>query len=256
MSKIEDDYEFKTKQGDYCKVLKIVTSKEIYVMVSCTDDFEISCCMRINMDNIKRRSLKNPLQKTVLDKGYFGVGKYPRTIDGKQSPTYKRWLGLFTRCYGLEDNHNTTYKDCEVCNEWWNFQFYAQWEEENYYEVPGQTMHIEKDFIVKGNKIYSPQYCVFCPININSIITDNGARRGKYTIGVGYKEDSGHYYARVQDGHGNSHWLGTFLTEQEAFKTYKYYKEFYIKQLADEYKHIIPKVLYDAMMNYIVEEND
>lgn len=41
MNKIEDDYEFKTKQGDYCKVLKIVTSKEIYVMVSCTDDKDV-----------------------------------------------------------------------------------------------------------------------------------------------------------------------------------------------------------------------
>jgi hypothetical protein len=33
-------------------------------------------------------------------------------------------------------------------------------------------------------------------------------------------------------------------------------EENYIKQVAEEYKDLIPKKLYDAMMSYIVEIND
>ena len=43
---------------------------------------------------------------------------------------------------------------------------------------------------------------------------------------------------------------------EEAFKSYKTFKEKYIKQVADEYKDKIPKKLYDAMYRYEVEITD
>ena len=50
--------------------------------------------------------------------------------------------------------------------------------------------------------------------------------------------------------------LGYFETPKEAFKSYKTFKEQYIKQVADEYKDKIPKKLYEAMYNWKVEITD
>ena len=53
-------------------------------------------------------------------------------------------------------------------------------------------------------------------------------------------------------------YLGNFPLNRpfQAFYTYKIYKENYIKQVADEYKDLIPKELYDALYRYEVEIND
>ena len=42
----------------------------------------------------------------------------------------------------------------------------------------------------------------------------------------------------------------------EAFKQYKIMKETYIKQIADEYKDLIPSKLYNALYKYEVEITD
>ena len=46
------------------------------------------------------------------------------------------------------------------------------------------------------------------------------------------------------------------ITSEEAFLTYKKFKEAYIKQVADEYKYYIPQELYDAMYRWEVEITD
>ena len=50
--------------------------------------------------------------------------------------------------------------------------------------------------------------------------------------------------------------LGYYNSFEEAFLAYKNFKENYIKQVADEYKDIIPKKLYKAMYSYIVDIDD
>lgn len=50
--------------------------------------------------------------------------------------------------------------------------------------------------------------------------------------------------------------LGLYNTPEEAFYVYKQFKESYIKQIADEYRDLIPQKLYEAMHKYEVEIND
>lgn len=56
----------------------------------------------------------------------------------------------------------------------------------------------------------------------------------------------------------NKKYLGRFPLDQveEAFLTYKRFKENYIKQVADEYKNLIPDKVYQALYNYKVEITD
>ena len=50
--------------------------------------------------------------------------------------------------------------------------------------------------------------------------------------------------------------LGSYNNEIEAFQCYKRFKENYIKEVAEEYKNLIPTKLYEAMYKYEVEITD
>ena len=50
--------------------------------------------------------------------------------------------------------------------------------------------------------------------------------------------------------------LGRYKTPEEAFQVYKQFKERYIKEVAEEYKNVIPQKLYEAMINYKIGIDD
>ena len=164
---------------------------------------------------------------------------------------------MLHRCYDekLQEKYYTTYINCSVCTEWHNFQNFAQWYEENYYEVEGERMCLDKDILVKGNKTYSPETCVFVPNNINVLFVKCDKARGDLPIGVTWHKRDKVYQVRV-NYYGKDGYVGYFHTIDEAFQCYKKTKEKYIKEVADIYKDIIPINLYQAMYNYIVEEDD
>ena len=158
---------------------------------------------------------------------------------------------MLERCYSEKyKNKYPTYKNCTVSEPWLNFQNYASWHDDNYYEVEGERTELDKDILIKGNKIYSSDTCIFVPRAINSLIIKSDKMRGNYPIGVTYKNNK--YIARC-NVNGNRIFLGTYKTLEEAFKTYKQYKENLIKEIANKYKNQIPDKLYRALLNYEVE---
>ena len=75
---------------------------------------------------------------------------------------------MLKRCYDPKyQEKEPTYKGCTVENHLLNFQHMCKWLEENYYEIPGETMCLDKDILCKGNKIYSRNTCIFVPERIN-----------------------------------------------------------------------------------------
>lgn len=207
-------------------------------------------------DNFKKGTIKCPYEPRVYGKGYLGEGKYVAKINKKSTKEYCDWVGMLKRCYDIERHKKyPTYKNCEVIDEWLNFQNFARWREENYYEINGEKMALDKDIIYKDNKIYSPQTCVFVPERINSLFTKADAIRGNYPIGVTYHKRDKVYEAKLS--HGKSRiYLGRYNTIEEAFQSYKIAKESLIKEVADEYKLYIPQKLYEAMYRYEVEIDD
>ena len=167
---------------------------------------------------------------------------------------------MLRRCY--DDKYQEkylTYKNCEVCESWHNFQNFAEWFENNYYEIEDEVMNLDKDILVKGNKIYSPETCVFVPQNINSLFVKRDKSRGNDPIGTN-QLPSGNYEVQCNNGYGKYIYLGTYSTKEEAFQVYKQYKEKVIKEVIDSYEGIIPEPYYsklkEAMYNYKVEIND
>ena len=183
--------------------------------------------------------------RTVYGRGYSSANTYTKRDNPKR---YHTWHAMMQRCYSeYSKNKQPTYRKCRVCREWHDFQNFAKWYEENYYEVDGERMNLDKDILVKGNKIYSPNTCIFVTQRINTLFVKSDKKRGKYPIGVTYDKCHNKY---------KSHHCGYYDTAEEAFEAYKEYKENYIKQIANEYKDKIPNKLYKAMYDYKVELSD
>ena len=210
--------------------------------------------------NFKNGAIKCPYEPRYYGKGYLGEGKYKMSENSEFKKEYKIWHGMLQRCYcpKYQEKH-PSYKGCRVEDYLLNFQHMGKWIEDNYYEIEGETMCLDKDILHKGNKIYSRDTCVFVPQRINSLFTKCDNARGDNPIGV---EDlpSGNYRVDCNNGYGKNIYLGTYKTKEEAFQVYKKYKEKVIKETIDSYKGKIPEPFYSklkvAMYNYEVEIDD
>lgn len=210
--------------------------------------------------NFKIGNITCPYEKSILGVGYLGEGKYEVSENSKLTKCYRTWYNMLMRCYDEKcQEKNPTYVDCFVCDEWLNFQNFAKWYYENYYEIEGEIMCLDKDILVKGNKMYSPKTCIFVPQSINSLFIKRQNDRGKSIIGSTphhgkYEVSCGIFNSKT--GKSKQKYLGLYNSEKEAFEVYKQFKEQYIKEVADYYKEQIPTKLYDALYNYEVEITD
>ena len=211
-------------------------------------------------DNFKKGKIKCPYEPRTFGVGYLGEGKYKMSENGKYTDEYKIWHGMLKRCYDPKyHERKPTYKGCTVEDYLLNFQNMGEWINENYYEVPGERMCLDKDILCKGNKVYSRETCIFVPERINLLFIKCDKSRGKNPIGV-TPTSSGNYQAHCNNGYGKTIALGVYSTKEEAFRVHKEYKEKIIKDVIDSYEGIIPEPFYsrlkEAMYNYKVEIDD
>ena len=210
--------------------------------------------------HFKRGNIKCPYEPRTFGMGYLGEGKYKTKENGKLTDKYDIWHNMLTRCYDPKyQERYPSYKGCEVEDYLLNFQHMGEWIKENYYEIPGEKMCLDKDILCKGNKVYSRETCIFVPQRINNLFIKSDKTRGDWPIGT-TPNSSGNYIAQCWDGNGKQIRLGTYLTKEEAFQVYKEYKENLIKETIDSYEGKIPEPFYsrlrEAMYNYKVEIDD
>lgn len=208
----------------------------------------------------KNGEIKCPYEPRVYNVGYLGEGKYKAKENGERTDEYIIWIAMLKRCYDLKyQKERPTYKGCTVEDYLLNFQHMGEWINDNYYEVPGERMHLDKDILCKGNKIYSRDTCIFVPQRINELFTKNDNGRGDRPIGVS-DLPSGNYQVHCRNGYGKSIYLGSYSSKQEAFQVYKQCKEKVIKEVINSYEGKIPEPHYSrlktAMYNYEVEMDD
>ena len=195
-----------------------------------------------------RGKIKCPYEPRLCNIGYIGEGKY-----STKHPAYKVWINMIRRCYD-SSNNCPTYIDCTVCDEWHNFQNFAQWYEDNYYEIDNDKMQLDKDILIKNNKEYSSDTCCFVNHTINSMFTNK--KRFRNSIIGSYKRCGKYEVSCENTLLKKRQYLGRFNDENEAFTVYKNYKENNIKAVADHYKDKIPDHLYIALYNYEIDIND
>lgn len=161
---------------------------------------------------------------------------------------------MLTRCYSPKYHEQfLTYTNCKVCEDWKTLSKFKEWFDKNYIE----GYELDKDILVKRNKVYSPETCCFIPREINGFLTKSNKVRGSFPIGVCFYKPNGKYKASIAI-RGKVKHLGYFETPVEAFEAYKKEKESHVKELASEYfsKNLIPEQVYKALLSYIVESFD
>lgn len=209
--------------------------------------------------DFKDGNVKNPYSPNVYG-GKIGI-KYPSKLNGKMTKEYNVWIDMLQRCFRKEwKNKNPTYKDVTCCKEWLLYENFYEWlhSQENFDKwSSGEKWALDKDILIKGNKMYSPETCCLVPCIVNGLFTKSNAARGDLPIGVSRFRDR--FQAQCKDPFINkTKHLGLYPTSMQAFQVYKEYKEKIIKQVAEiEYKaKNITKQCYESMMNYIVEITD
>ena len=110
--------------------------------------------------------------------------------------------------------------------------------------------------MVKGNKLYSEDVCIFVPHRINLLLIKSNASRGDLPVGVSWDKVTSKYKATCNNGSGTAKTIGRYSSVQEAFQAYKSYKESVIRQVAEKYKHQLDTRAYEALLNYQVEVTD
>jgi hypothetical protein len=174
---------------------------------------------------------------------------------------YDTWIHILQRCF---DNRlkikQPSYKNKECCDEWLYYPNFYGWlhNQPNFDKwYNGKRWAVDKDILVKRNKLYSPDTCCLVPQNVNCLFLKRESERGNYPIGVTYKNEG--FVASCHNPFTNDkEELGSYSTPERAFYTYKVYKEDLIEQVAEiEYKSgNITKECYEAMINYEVEIDD
>ena len=216
--------------------------------------FDSGYVTKTQRSSILKGTVKDKLFRSVCGVGYLGDGEYSR-VDHKIA--YQTWVDMLKRAY-TEKKGRCNYFGVTVCEEWHNFQSFAKWcHSQDFFNIKdknGKRYDLDKDILVKGNKIYSPETCCFVPSEINCLFIRNKRFRGKYPIGV---TKIGKYFtARLSKGFGNRVFLGNFKTETEAFLVYKQAKELYLKELAEKYRNNICHKTYLTLINYEVSIDD
>lgn len=199
----------------------------------------------IIFNHIKNDNIKNPNKPIIYNIGYFGIGKFT-----SKCKAYTIWKNIFSRCYDKKlQLIQTSYIDCYVDERWYNFQVFAKWFENNYRE----NFELDKDILIKRNKIYGPDTCCFVPQEINKIFSKSEKSRNDICIGVYKRGDT--YYTQIQK-FKKLIYLGTYDSFEEAFKIYKNTKEEYIKEVVEIWKYKITHNVYQALKNYLIEITD
>lgn len=233
------------RQGSEINVLEYENSTRILVEIGKTKYQQY-----VHAGNLISLNVHDKFAPSVAGKGIFGDA----VVDVK-SQVYTSWAGMLKRCYTFYEDKpraRINYEGCEVHEDFVYLPDYINWYNK---QIVEPKWHLDKDLLVKGNKVYSPDTCVFLPRALNTFLTLRGNDRGPYPLGVTYHERLGKYEASCNRD-GKSVYLGLHLDPSSAFEAYKGEKEAYAKDLAKRWEGRIDPRACKALMNFKVSIED
>lgn len=196
-----------------------------------------------------RKSKSNNIIHKVGDKGV------DKSLIEENFKVYQVWCSMLQRCYSPTNDYvKRNYKDCEVSDYFKFFpQFLDWWKMKS--DGISVELQLDKDILVKGNRLYSETTCTLVPRDINMLLIKRNKARGKYPIGVTYCKTSKKYKAQLSKFNVITN-LGFYEDIEGAFLAYKQAKEDYIKEVANKYKDVIEEKVYEILMEYEVNIDD
>ena len=240
----------KSKSSGDFKVLKYNNVRDVEIQFINTGYRKVA-----EMKEVRNGGIKDPYSPSVYGVGIVGT-KYQSSKSGVQTKEYKLWCRMLVRCYSESfKKKQPTYEGCEVSDNFKSFEYFYEWCNKQV-GFDNEGWQLDKDLLMKGNKVYSEYSCVFIPKGINLLLIKRESLRGEYLIGVCWDKTNKAFVAMVNKNKGRSECLGYFNTELEAFNAYKIAKESFIKEQAEKWKGKIDERAYNALMSYEVNIDD
>lgn len=166
--------------------------------------------------------------------GFNSGGKHKTKENKKPTKAYTSWKNLMKHC-GSDEN------DCTVCEEWLDFQSFAEWyDSHNTYR---DDYRLTKGLLVNSN-IYSPDTCHLLPRAFGDLRLDSLSKLEGYL-----PTRSGKYIAKIAV-EGKTIQLGSFDSPSEALEAYALAKEKQVIAVTREYRDIIDSDVYNALINW------
>jgi len=133
------------------------------------------------------------------------VGKI--NVDGKSIREYDLWKNMLKRCFDEKyKQKKPTYQGVTCSKEWLSMtKFIEDVSQMRGYGLSGWGL--DKDILVKGNKLYSKDTCCFVPKEVNSLLIKCDNSRGEYPVGVYFHKASGKFMAQLSIN-GKTKFLG------------------------------------------------
>lgn len=189
----------------------------------------------------------NDLDYQIGKSRYEKVNGKLKLVDSWFCPYYKTWSHMFDRAYAERYSiKESTYFGVTVCENWVYASSFVGWMKNQVW----QGLELDKDILIPGNKIYSPDTCRFVPKVINAMVS--GLKQGVQELPMGV-------HRRVYVGKRktsvdySSHCRSIFFPEGRSdgfFKTvedaHKHWQENKAKafELAVEWWYTDPKYMY------------
>ena len=200
--------------------------------------------------NIRIGNVWNPYRPFVYGVGFVGVGNYSTKIKA-----HNYWSKMMQRAYcPVYKEEHPTYDDVTVSSEWLNYQNFAEWCTKRK-QYGNMGFNLDKDIIIRGNKLYSEDRCSLVPQRINKLLVTKESVGSDAPLGVKRVKDK---FGRVTGYTANCHdngkelYFGYYSNPTDAFFAYKVGKESLIKRVAEECKDTLDEQVYDALMKYVV----
>ena len=240
----------KSKNSGDFKIVKYNDSGNVEIQFTNTGYETVA-----RLGSIRNGEIKDPYLPSVFGVGMLGT-KYPSKVNGVETKEYMLWKDMLKRCYNDSfKKKNPTYEGCEVSDNFKSYEYFYEWCHKQI-GFDNEGWQLDKDLLIKGNKVYSEDSCVFVPKDINLLLTKRTASRGEHLIGVYWCKKGKAFKAQVSKNKGKQEYLGLFNTEIEAFNAYKTAKETFVKEQANKWKSQIDPRAYNALMNYEVNIDD
>ena len=232
---------FPLNKGGTVTVLDYENSDNVVIVHNDTHKY----VQKVQAGHLKRGNVKNPHFPSVFGVGYIGVGDFSPSIGGKHTQVYKKWQSMIERNYSRSyHKKKPSYADCTVHPDWHNFQVFAEWYTKQ--KFCDSDYQLDKDILVKGNKVYSAETCCLVPKEVNNFAKADSFLKG-LPLGVSFR--SGRYSARIMTNK-KSAWIGFFDTPEEASEAYEISKSKKAKVVAEGWKDFMCKRSYNALLQW------
>ena len=229
------------KNGTLMKIVEYTNTENIIVEFQDEHKFR----KRSTYSNFKNGGIKNPYDKTIFGIACLGDGKYGSWKNSRGSrDTYLNWVAMLQRCYvDMNGKYPTYYNIATVCDEWFNFQNFAEWYESHYYYIPNERLHIDKDIKIKGNMMYGEDTCILVPQRVNEIFHKNGKKIVDTDLPETIRRRGDKFYVEFR-----SKGIGTYDTVEECLEKYNIKKLEYLRNLVDEYGTLLPNDVREVLL--------